>query len=119
MPGDEDYWEFDVENIGNRKLEAKVVSNDSNFIVIPDVLNIEPGAKAAVTVFFKPYDVGTQKGVVSIYSNDPVELLTNVSLFGYSSENDTQWTQVIEGDEPRWEENTTSTGCSISLIGGE
>ena len=119
MPGDEDYWEFDVENIGNRKLEAKVVSNDSNFIVIPDVLNIEPGAKAAVTVFFKPYDVGTQKGVVSIYSNDPVEPLTNVSLFGYSSENDTQWTQVIEGDEPRWEENTTSTGCSISLIGGE
>ena len=119
MPGDEDYWEFDVENIGTRAMEAKVVSNDSNFIVIPDTLNIEPGEKAAVTVFFKPYDVGTQKGVVTIYSNDPVEPVTNVSLFGYSSENDTQWTQVIEGDEPRWEVGNITTGCSISVIGGE
>ena len=119
MPGDEDYWEFDVENIGTRAMEAKVVSNDSNFIVIPDTLNIEPGSKASVTVFFKPYDVGTQKGVITIYSNDPVEPVTKVSLFGYSSENDTQWTQVIEGDEPRWEVGTSGSGCSISVIGGE
>jgi hypothetical protein len=119
MPGDEDYWEFDVENIGTRVMEAKVVSNDSNFIVIPDTLSIAPGEKAALTVFFKPYDVGTQKGVISIYSNDPVEPVTKVSLFGYSSENDTQWTQVIEGDEPRWEVGTTGSGCSISVIGGE
>ena len=120
MPGDEDYWEFDVENIGTRTLEAKVVSdNDSNFIVIPDTLNIEPGAKSSVTVFFKPYAVGKQKGAITIYSNDPVEPVTRVSLFGYSSENDTQWTQVIEGDEPRWEVGTTSHGCSVSLIGGE
>ncbi len=119
MPGDEDYWEFDVENIGTRAMEAKVVSDDSNFIVIPDTLNIAPGEKAAVTVFFKPYDVGTQKGVVTIYSNDPVEPVTKVSLFGYSSENDTQWTQVIEGDEPRWEIGTSASGCSISVIGGE
>ncbi len=119
MPGDEDYWEFDVENIGTRAMEAKVVSNDPNFIVIPETLNIEPGEKAAVTVFFKPYDVGKQNGVITIYSNDPVEPVTKVSLFGYSSENDTQWTQVIEGDEPRWEIGTTNAGCSISLIGGE
>ena len=119
MPGDEDYWEFEVENIGTRAMEAKVVSNDSNFIVIPDTLNIEPGQKSSVTVFFKPYDVGTQKGVVTIYSNDPVEPVTKVSLFGYSSENDTQWTQVIEGDEPRWELGTSGSGCSISVIGGE
>lgn len=119
VPGDEDYWEFDVENIGTRAMEAKVVSNDSNFIVIPDTLNIGPGEKAAVTVFFKPYDVGTQKGVITVYSNDPVEPVTKVSLFGYSSENDTQWTQVIEGDEPRWEVGTTGSGCSISVIGGE
>ena len=119
MPGDEDYWEFDVENIGTRAMEAKVVSNDSNFIVIPDTLNIAPGEKAAVTVFFKPYDVGMQKGVITIYSNDPVEPVTKVSLFGYSSENDTQWTQVIEGDEPRWEVGTAGSGCSISVIGGE
>ena len=119
MPGDEDFWEFDVENIGTRAMEAKVASDDPNFIVIPDTLNIEPGAKSTVTVFFKPYDVGTQKGVVTIYSNDPVEPVTKVSLFGYSSENDTQWTQVIEGDEPRWEVGTTNSGCSISVIGGE
>ena len=119
MPGDEDYWEFEVENIGTRAMEAKVASNDSNFIVIPDTLNIEPGQKSTVTVFFKPYDVGTQKGVVTIYSNDPVEPVTKVSLFGYSSENDTQWTQVIEGDEPRWEVGTSGSGCSISVIGGE
>jgi len=119
MPGDEDYWEFDVENIGTRAMEAKVVSDDSNFIVIPDTLNIAPGEKAAVTVFFKPYDVGKQNGVVTIYSNDPVEPVTKVSLFGYSSENDTQWTQVIEGDEPRWEVGTAAAGCSISVIGGE
>jgi len=119
MPGDEDYWEFDVENIGTRAMEAKVVSNDSNFIVMPDTLNVEPGEKASVTVFFKPYDVGTQKGVISIYSNDPVEPVTKVSLFGYSSENDTQWTQVIEGDEPRWEVGLSTDGCSISVIGGE
>ena len=119
MPGDEDYWEFDVENIGTRAMEAKVVSNDSNFIVIPDTLNIAPGEKAAVTIFFKPYDVGTQKGVITIYSNDPVEPVSKVSLFGYSSENDTQWTQVIEGDEPRWEIGTMDAGCSISVIGGE
>ena len=119
MPGDEDYWEFEVENIGSRAMEAKVVSNDSNFIVIPDVLFIEPGSASTVTVFFKPYDVGAQKGVVTIYSNDPVEPDTKVSLFGYSSENDTQWTQVIEGDEPRWEVGTSGSGCSISVIGGE
>lgn len=119
MPGDEDYWEFDVENIGTRDMEAKIVSNDSNFIVIPDTLNIEPGAKASVTVFFKPYDVGKQKGAITIYTNDPVEPVTRVSLFGYSSENDTQWTQVIEGDEQRWETGTTTHGCSVSLIGGE
>ena len=119
MPGDEDYWEFDVENIGTRAMEAKVVSNDSNFIVIPDTLNIEPGEKAAVTVFFKPYDVGTQKGVITIYSNDPVEPVTKVSLFGYSSESDTQWTQVLEGDEPRWEVGLSTDGCSLSVIGGE
>ena len=119
VPGDEDYWEFDVENIGTRAMEAKVTSNDSNFIVIPDTLNIEPGEKAAVTVFFKPYDVGSKKGVVTIYTNDPVEPVTKVSLFGYSSENDTQWTQVIEGDEPRWEVGTLGSGCSISVIGGE
>ena len=119
VPGDEDYWEFDVENIGTRAMEAKVVSNDSNFIVIPDTLNIEPGEKSSVTVFFKPYDVGTQKGVITVYSNDPVEPVTKISLFGYSSENDTQWTQVIEGDEPRWEVGTTGSGCSISVIGGE
>ncbi len=119
MPGDEDYWEFDIENIGTRAMEAKVVSDDSNFIVIPDTLNIAPGEKSSVTVFFKPYDVGTQKGVVTIYSNDPIEPVTKVSLFGYSSENDTQWTQVIEGDEPRWEIGTSAAGCSISVIGGE
>ena len=119
VPGDEDYWEFDVENIGTRAMEAKVTSNDSNFIVIPDTLNIAPGEKAAVTVFFKPYDVGSKKGVVTIYTNDPVEPVTKVSLFGYSSENDTQWTQVIEGDEPRWEVGTLGSGCSISVIGGE
>ena len=119
MPGDEDYWEFDVENIGTRAMEGKVVSNDSNFIVIPDTLYIEPGEKSSVTVFFKPYDVGTQKGVITIYTNDPVEPVTKVSLFGYSSENDTQWTQVIEGDEPRWEIGTGNSGCSISVIGGE
>ena len=119
VPGDEDYWEFDVENIGTRAMEAKVTSNDSNFIVIPDTLNIEPGEKAAVTVFFKPYDVGSKKGAVTIYTNDPVEPVTKVSLFGYSSENDTQWTQVIEGDEPRWEVGTLGSGCSISVIGGE
>ena len=119
MPGDEDYWEFDVENIGTRDMEAKIVSDDVNFIVIPDTLNIEPGAKSSVTVFFKPYDVGRKKGAITIYSNDPVEPVTRVSLFGYSSESDTQWTQVIEGDEPRWEVETTSRGCSVSLIGGE
>lgn len=119
MPGDEDYWEFDVENIGTRAMEAKVVSDDSNFVVIPDTLNIEPGEKSSVTVFFKPYDVGTKKGIITVYSNDPVEPVTKVSLFGYSSENDTQWTQVIEGDEPRWEVGTTGSGCSISVIGGE
>ena len=119
MPGDEDYWEFEVENIGTREMEAKVVSNDSNFVVITDTLNIMPGQKSTVTVFFKPYDVGTQKGIVTIYSNDPVEPVTKVSLFGYSTENDTQWTQVIEGDEPRWEVGTSGSGCSISVIGGE
>lgn len=119
MPGDEDYWEFDVENIGTRRLEVKVASEDSNFITIPDTLNIDPGGKAPVTVFFKPYDVGTKKGVIKFYSNDPVEPVTTVSLFGYSSENDTQWTQVIEGDEPRWEVGTNTTGCSVSVIGGE
>ena len=119
MPGDEDYWEFDVENIGTRDMEAKVVSNDSNFIVIPDTLNIEPGAKSSVTVFFKPYDVGKQKGAITIYTNDPVEPVTRVSLFGYSSENDTQWTKVIEGDEPRWEIGSSTHGCSVSLIGGD
>ena len=119
VPGDEDYWEFDVENIGTRAMEAKVVSNDTNFIVIPDTLNIEPGAKAAVTVFFKPYDVGMQKGAITIYSNDPVEPVTRVSLFGYSSENDTQWTQVLEGDEQRWKAGTSGGGCSILTIGGE
>ena len=119
MPGDEDYWEFEVENIGTRDMEAKITSNDSNFIVIPDTLNIMPGQKGTVTVFFKPYDVGTQKGVVTVYTNDPVEPVTKVSLFGYSSENDTQWTQVIEGDEPRWEVGTSGSGCSISVIGGE
>ncbi len=119
MPGDEDYWEFEVENIGTRNMEAKITSNDSNFIVIPDTLNIMPGQKGTVTVFFKPYDVGTQKGVITVYTNDPVEPVTKVSLFGYSSENDTQWTQVIEGDEPRWEVGTTGSGCSISVIGGE
>lgn len=119
MPGDEDYWEFEVENIGTRNMEAKITSNDSNFIVIPDTLNIMPGQKGTVTVFFKPYDVGTQKGIITVYTNDPVEPVTKVSLFGYSSENDTQWTQVIEGDEPRWEVGTTGSGCSISVIGGE
>ena len=118
MPGDEDYWEFDVENIGTRAMEAKVVSNDSNFIVIPDTISIEPGGKTSITVFFKPYDVGNQKGTITFYSNDPVEPVTRVSLFGYSSESDTQWTKVIEGEEPRWEVGKSS-GCSISVIGGE
>lgn len=119
MPGDEDYWEFDIENIGDSMMEAKIVSDDSNFIVIPDTMKIEPGSKGAVTVFFKPYDVGTQKGVVTVYTNDPIEPVSKVSLFGYSSENDTQWTQVIEGDEPRWEVGLSTEGCSISVIGGE
>ncbi len=119
VPGDEDYWEFEVENIGTRDLEAKVVSNDSNFIVLPDTVKLVPGGSTTVTVFFKPYDVGVKKGVIQFYSNDPVEPLTTVSLFGYSSETDTQWTQVIEGDEPRWEIVKTGTGCSAITIGGD
>ncbi|MBO4441157.1 DUF1573 domain-containing protein [bacterium] len=118
-PGDEDYWEFEVENIGERALEAKVVSdNAGTFIVTPDHLNLAPGGKGIVTVFFKPYDTGKHTGAIKIYSNDPIEPLTTVSLFGYSSEDDTQWTKVIEGDEPRWEIGSIG-GCSTTLIGGE
>jgi len=119
VPGDEDYWEFEVENIGTRDLEAKVVSDDPNFIVLPDTVKLVPGGSTTVTVFFKPYDVGVKKGVSKFYSNDPVEPVTTVSLFGYSSETDTQWTQVIEGDEPRWEIIKTGKGCSATVIGGD
>ncbi|HPM47437.1 MAG TPA: hypothetical protein PLD55_10295 [bacterium] len=119
VPGDEDYWEFEVENIGSRPLEGKIISDNSNFIVMPDTVNLDPGGSTTVTVFFKPYDVGTKKGTIKFYSNDPVEPYTTVSLFGYSSESDTQWTKVIEGDEPRWEVVSKGNGCSVSVIGGE
>jgi len=117
MPGDEDYWEFEVENIGSRHLEGKVISDDPNFIVLPDTINLEPGGSTTVTVFFKPYDVGKKKGVIKFYTNDPVEPLTTVSLFGFSSETETQWTKVIEGDEPVWEVISAGNGCSITTVG--
>jgi hypothetical protein len=119
VPGDEDYWEFEVSNIGSRDLEAKVVSDDPNFIILPDVVNLSPGGSTTMTVFFKPYSVGDKKGVINFYSNDPVEPHTTVAIFGYSSETQTQWSKVIEGDEPRWELVKKGGGCSLTVIGGE
>lgn len=115
VPGDEDYWEFNVENIGTRLLEGRIVSDDPNFIVLPEEFLLEPGQISAVTVFFKPYEEGAKKGIVKFYSNDPVEPFTTVALFGYSSESGTFYSKVKEGDEPRYEVRE-SGGCSLSVM---
>ncbi len=116
VPGDEDYWEFDVANIGTRMLEGRIVTEDPNFIVLPEEFLLEPGESAAVTVFFKPYEEGFKKGIITFYSNDPVEPVTSVALFGYSSESGTFYSKVKEGDEPRYEVKTPA-GCSLTVVG--
>ncbi|HOW51850.1 MAG TPA: hypothetical protein PLV42_07385 [bacterium] len=115
VPGDEDYWEFDIENIGTRRLEGRILSEDPNFIVLPEEFLLEPGEMSAVTVFFKPYEAGTKKGIIKFYSNDPVEPFTTVALFGYSSESGTFYSKVKEGDETRYEVRTEG-GCSLSVV---
>jgi len=69
-----------------------------------------------VTVFFKPYEEGFKKGGSTFYSNDPVEPVTWVALFGYSSESGTFYSKVKEGDEPRYEVKTPA-GCSLTVLG--
>lgn len=114
VPGDEDHWEFTVQNIGTRALEGRLLSNDPNFLVLPEEFLLDPGQSAAVTVFFKPYDEGAKKGVIKFYSNDPVEPFTTVALFGYSSESGTFYSKVKEGEEPRYEVRS-SGGCTLTV----
>lgn len=113
MPGDEDYWEFEIENIGTRHLEGRLVSDDINFIVLPEEIYLEPGEKTNITVFFKPYEAGEKKGVIKFYSNDPVDPLTAVALFGYSEETDTAYNRVKKGEEPQYGVKSTGYGCSL------
>ena len=116
IPGDEDYWEFDVENIGTRKLDGVLVSSNNEFMVIPKEVTLKPGEKTTVTVFFKPYSEGKKTGAINFYSNDPVEPVTKVALFGSSSESDTQWNAVKNGEKPKYVEKQVNSGCSLVNI---
>ncbi len=116
LPGDEDYWEFDIQNIGERELVGKLTSNNTEFIVLPQHVRLDPGESTKVHVFFKPYSEGEKEGIIEFVSNDPVDPVTNISLFGYSSETDTNWNQVKEGEEPSYKIVGSESGCQCSTV---
>ncbi len=117
-PGDDDSWEFEVENIGSKKLVGKMLMETENndFVLYGEDVSLDPGESTTVKVVFKPRTEGVKTGVVKFFTNDPVEPETNVALYGYGSKEDEYDSGAKESDESHYSVTTTTGGCSTVIM---
>ncbi|MBT4092028.1 MAG: choice-of-anchor D domain-containing protein, partial [Deltaproteobacteria bacterium] len=76
--------DLEISNTGNVKLTIQSASSDNgSFSSAGEIQIIEPGETATLLVVFSPIQEGTEKGILTLSSDDPLNPAIQVNLSGY------------------------------------
>ncbi|MGH7455236.1 MAG: choice-of-anchor D domain-containing protein, partial [bacterium] len=80
--GDTATAKLNVSNLGTDLLTASIVSNNGDYTVTPNLVNLDPKKSRVVSIRFIPSALGEIPGTLTITTNDPDERTITIPLRG-------------------------------------